>query len=116
MEIILIIAGIWLIWVLFKGKYQRDQIRESLDDIRIHASKAPFRYMIEQDRSDFFSLWQHFNENEKNEFVGKMIMLGLAQQGLEIKHIPLNIRLNRHFVRTMEDVKESLNHMSRLNG
>lgn len=112
MEIIIGLIVLWFAWILFKGKYQRDRIRESLDDIRINATKAPFRYMVDDDRMEFFDVWPHLSDDEKNKFVGRMIMLGLASQGLEIKHIPLNIRLGAHFGRTLQDVKDSLDHMT----
>jgi len=114
MEIIFTLIALWVAWILFKGKYQRDQIREALDDIRITAIQAPFRFMMNNEREQFFDIWPWLNEEEKNEFVTKMIILGLASQGLEIRHIPVNIRLGNHFQRTVLDVKQSLNHMAAL--
>ena len=39
MEVMIWVVVIWIAWMLFKGKMQRDAIREALNEIRVNALK-----------------------------------------------------------------------------
>lgn len=107
MEVMIWVVVIWIAWMLFKGKMQRDAIREALNEIRVNALKNR-KTIIETLSSSTYQTYIDGEEDIVKATIAKLIFQQLNYQGLRTEYIQGNIKLSILFNQTVNDVYEAI--------
>lgn len=106
MEFIIGAIVIWIVWVLIKGKIQRDKIRETLNNIRITAVKDP-KLFLQSFKQDNYDELSHMNEKELKELIGTGVYYALQLSGCNTEWMKGNLKLSILMNQTINDIYDT---------
>ena len=102
MSIILIIVFIIFAWILFKGKIERDRIREALLQLKINAIRNPQEFI--DDYMDSYKALGNVNSTELPRITTNIIIQSLEMAGYKVEYIKGNLKLMRLLHETVDEI------------